>query len=440
MLNNKQIWKISYPILLSLLAQNAINITDTAFLGRAGEIELGASALGGLLYICAYTIAFGFSVGSQILMARRNGEKNYTKIGSIMMQGTIFLLALAITLAITLHFASAPLLDALLTSADIRQATLAFLNIRIFGFLFSFINGLFRAFFVAITRTKALTINAILMATINIILDYCLIFGNAGFPAMGLEGAALASVIAEASSIIFYILYMRATIDTNRYGLNRLNTPNPRLLRQILSVSIFTMLQQFGSMATFFFFFIVVEHIGQRQLAIANIVRSIYIALFIPVNALSTTTNTLVSNAIGAGRPTLVIPIIKRTAQLSLLVMLATTLILTLIPSAPLTLYSNDPTLIAQAIPSVRVIAIAMLFCAAGAVAFNGLSGTGNTRPALYIELITLLFYCIYIYIIGMHLQLPVHICFTSEILYFSLLLLLSTLYLRHGHWRGKTI
>ena len=73
MYTNRQIWNVSYPIFLSLLAQNVINVTDTAFLGRVGEIELGASAMGGLYYICAFTIAFGFSTGSQIIMARRNG-------------------------------------------------------------------------------------------------------------------------------------------------------------------------------------------------------------------------------------------------------------------------------------------------------------------------------------------------------------------------------
>ena len=60
MYTNKQIWSVSYPILLSLLAQNVINVTDTAFLGHVSEVALGASAMGGLFYICVFTIAFGF--------------------------------------------------------------------------------------------------------------------------------------------------------------------------------------------------------------------------------------------------------------------------------------------------------------------------------------------------------------------------------------------
>ena len=96
MYTNKEIWNVSYPIFLGLLAQNIINVTDTAFLGRVGEVELGASAMGGLFYICVFTIAFGFSIGSQILIARRNGEGRYKDVGPVMIQGGTFLLGLAV--------------------------------------------------------------------------------------------------------------------------------------------------------------------------------------------------------------------------------------------------------------------------------------------------------------------------------------------------------
>lgn len=68
----KQIWLIAYPILISLLMEHMINVTDTAFLGHVGEVELGASALAGVLYMAIYMLGFGFSIGVQILIARKN--------------------------------------------------------------------------------------------------------------------------------------------------------------------------------------------------------------------------------------------------------------------------------------------------------------------------------------------------------------------------------
>ena len=63
---SKEILTIAYPILISLVMEQAIGMTDTAFLGRVGEIELGASAIAGVYYIAIFMIGFGFSIGSQI--------------------------------------------------------------------------------------------------------------------------------------------------------------------------------------------------------------------------------------------------------------------------------------------------------------------------------------------------------------------------------------
>ena len=67
---NKQIWMIAYPILISLLMEQMIGMTDTAFLGRVGEVELGASAIAGVFYMVIFMAAFGFSIGAQILISR----------------------------------------------------------------------------------------------------------------------------------------------------------------------------------------------------------------------------------------------------------------------------------------------------------------------------------------------------------------------------------
>ena len=86
----KQIWTITFPILISLIMEQMIGMTDTAFLGRVGEIELGASAIAGVYYLAIFMMAFGFSIGAQILIARRNGEGNYKEIGPIFYQGILF--------------------------------------------------------------------------------------------------------------------------------------------------------------------------------------------------------------------------------------------------------------------------------------------------------------------------------------------------------------
>ena len=440
MYTNKQIWNVSYPIFLSLLAQNVINVTDTAFLGRVGEVELGASAMGGLYYICAFTIAFGFSTGSQIVMARRNGERNYREVGPVMIQGVFFLFALAMVLFMFSRFFASDIMRILVSSDDVLKATDEFLDWRVFGFFFSFVNVMFRALFIGITRTKVLTLNAVIMALTNVVLDYLLIFGHGGFPQMGIKGAAIASVIAEAVSIVFFLVYTRMTVDIKKYALNQIRSFDPGLLKRVLGISIFTMLQYFAAMSTWFMFFVAVERLGQRELAIANIVRSVYIVMLIPVNALSTTTNTFVSNAIGAGHKDQVIPVISKIARLSFCIVGVFVLLVCLMPGSILSIYTNDAELIGSSISSVYVISFAMLLGAVGNVVFSGVTGTGNTRSALWIEGITLVFYALYVYVMGMRLHQPVAVCFTVEALYYTGLLLLSLIYLKKGTWQNKKI
>ena len=402
MYTNKEIWRVTYPIFLGLLAQNVINVTDTAFLGRVGEVALGAAAMGGLLYICVYTIAFGFSVGSQILIARRNGEGNYRAVGPIMWQGTTFSFGMAVCLLILMYFSAAPLIRLLITSDSIYGATYEFFTWRIWGFLFAFVNVMFRGLYIGITRTKVLTMNAVVMALVNVVLDYALVFGELGLPEMGVRGAALASVIAEASSLLFFLLYTYYKVNLKKYGLNRFGQFDLSMVLRILRISCFTMVQYFLAMAIWFVFFMALERLGQRQLAVANIVRSVYVVLLIPVQALSTTANTLVSNLIGAGGSSGVVTLLHKISRMSFLIMVVCVGLCVAFPGSILSVYTNEEALLVESVSALYVVCGAMLIASLANVYFNGISGTGNTQAALVLEVFVQVFYALYIIVVGM--------------------------------------
>ena len=432
MYTNKEIWRVTYPIFLGLLAQNVINVTDTAFLGRVGEVALGAAAMGGLLYICVYTIAFGFSVGSQILIARRNGEGNYRAVGPIMWQGTAFSFGMAVCLLILMYF--------LITSDSIYGATYEFFTWRIWGFLFAFVNVMFRGLYIGITRTKVLTMNAVVMALVNVVLDYALVFGELGLPEMGVRGAALASVIAEASSLLFFLLYTYYKVDLKKYGLNRFGQFDLSMVLRILRISCFTMVQYFLAMAIWFVFFMALERLGQRQLAVANIVRSVYVVLLIPVQALSTTANTLVSNLIGAGGSSGVVTLLHKISRMSFLIMVVCVGLCVAFPGSILSVYTNEEALLVESVSALYVVCGAMLIASLANVYFNGISGTGNTQAALVLEVFVQVFYALYIIVVGMVIQAPVDVCFTTEVIYYVLMLGSSLIYLKKAKWQNKKI
>ena len=86
----KNIWLINFPVMMSILIEQLINITDAIFLGHVGEIELGASALAGIWYLAIYMLGFGFSLGLQVVIARRNGERHYTETGEDVLSRIVF--------------------------------------------------------------------------------------------------------------------------------------------------------------------------------------------------------------------------------------------------------------------------------------------------------------------------------------------------------------
>ena len=429
MYTNKEIWRVTYPIFLGLLAQNVINVTDTAFLGRVGEVALGAAA-----------IAFGFSVGSQILIARRNGEGNYRSVGPIMWQGTAFSFGMAVCLLILMYFSAAPLIRLLITSDSIYGATYEFFTWRIWGFLFAFVNVMFRGLYIGITRTKVLTMNAVVMALVNVVLDYALVFGELGLPEMGVRGAALASVIAEASSLLFFLLYTYYKVDLKKYGLNRFGQFDLSMVLRILRISCFTMVQYFLAMAIWFVFFMALERLGQRQLAVANIVRSVYVVLLIPVQALSTTANTLVSNLIGAGGSSGVVTLLHKISRMSFLIMVVCVGLCVAFPGSILSVYTNEEALLVESVSALYVVCGAMLIASLANVYFNGISGTGNTQAALVLEIFVQVFYALYIIVVGMVIQAPVDVCFTTEVIYYVLMLGSSLIYLKKAKWQNKKI
>ena len=245
MYSRKEIWRISLPILVSLFVQNLINITDTAFMGRVGQVELGASALAGVLYLAFYMVTFGFSTGAQILMARRNGEAKYGTLGPIMGQGILFLEIFSIILIFASLIGTPQMLKVLISSTAVCQAGEDYMQYRIFGLLFTSIGVMFRAFFVAVTRTKVLMMNAVIMTVANVVFNYIFVFGHFGAPEMGIAGAALGSVLAEATAALHFFLYTFFYIDRGKYQLFRFRSGGFGLIREILNVSVWSMILYF---------------------------------------------------------------------------------------------------------------------------------------------------------------------------------------------------
>lgn len=432
----KSIWKISYPIILGLTAQNLMIAIDTAFLGRLGEITLGASAIGGVFYLCLVMLGAGFSIGTQILIGRRNGEGKKHQIGHIFDHAIYFLIALAFLLFLFLTYIAPTFLEWFLKSDQIRNESLVFLSYRRFGFLFGFLVFGFNAFYTGITRTRLLILSTSVMAATNIILDYILIFGHFGLPSMGIAGAALATNIAELVTFGFFLYWSHQNRMLYTCRLFMFHRPNWQQYAPLLKVAVPVMFQYFLSFAAWFVFFMVIEQISETALAASNITRSFYMLLMIPVLGLSSATNSIVSNLIGQGKSAEIIPLIRKVLMIALSITVAIIQLNIFMPAQIARLFTSDPKLVGASIPLLQVTSLAMIAFAFGMILFSGLSGTGKTMVALLIEILSITFYLLSAFILAVMLNASAPVVWFVEVIYFTMLGLGSLIYLKTGKWR----
>lgn len=436
----KQIWQIAWPLLIGMLAENIVGVVDTAFLGHVGELELAASAMAGTFYIILFCVGMGFGVGTQILISRRNGEQNYKPIGAILESSLYFIwLFSAITIALAFAFAE-PILKFIISSESIAEATLQFLNIRVFTLFFSLGCVMMRSFFVGIQFTKYIGIGAFVIAGTNFVLDYILIFGKFGFPKMGLEGAALASVLAEVAGLIYFVIIIIRKIDLKKYDLFRFKKPQLKIVRNTFNLSIYTMLQNLVSLISWFLFFVIVEKTGERNLAVTNIVRSFYILIITPMWAYSSSVSTLVSNAIGAGQRRYVFQIIRRVTLFGIGTALVIFALTACFPVSILKLYTADRSLIEIGLNGMYIVAFANVIYGFTGIAFAAVSATGNTNIAMGIELFAVILYLFTIQFLATRFSERISMVWVTEIVYYVVLGIGSMIYLSTKHWTKKEI
>ena len=436
----KKIWDVSWPLMLGMLAENLVGVVDTAFLGHVGELELAASAIASTFFIILFLVGLGFGTGTQILIARRNGEKNEDKIGGIFENSLYFSWFFSAVVVVLSFLFSKKILGFMLNSEDILNAAIKYLNIRVFSLFFALGCVIMRSFFIGIQLTKYVGIGAFIVAGTNFIFDYLLIFGKFGFSEMGLEGAALACVFAELAGFIYFIRITIKKIDLAKYDLFTFRKPQLKIISQTMSLSIFTMLQNLVSLSSWFLFFVIIEKTGENNLAASNIVRSYYILAVCPVWAYGSTVSTLVSNAIGAKQQRYVFQIIRKVAVFGLITAIITFIPVLVSAKGILSLYTDNTELISMGFKALYVVGIANILSSVAWTVFSAISATGNTMIALFIESVTLICYLASACFFASEFPNRIEIIWCSENIYQIVLGLLSVFYLQTNHWVKKKI
>ncbi|HEX7904719.1 MAG TPA: MATE family efflux transporter [Chitinophagaceae bacterium] len=439
-ISNRQILKIALPISLAILVPQVNFITNNIFLGHYSQQALAAGGLAGVYFLIFAMIGYGLNNGLQTLISRRAGENRADEIGKIFSQGVFISLIIA-SVGILLTSLLAPVIFRLVIHDPVTAGNaIGFMKIRIWGLPFLYVYQMRNALLVGTNNSRYLVIGTLAETVANILFDILLIFGNLGFPEMGLNGAAVASIIAEFTGmfVIFVVIYYKGI--SKRFALFNHFKWDGQYARQIMSVSLPLIFQLAISIISWEFFYVLVEHHGQQALAISQVMRNAFGLVGCFVWAFAATSSSMVSNIIGQGKTEQVYFLIRKIVKISCLFAVTVAVLINIFPGALLSVFGQNKEFIATAIPVVRVVTLAMVFMSFSVVWMNAVTGTGNSRITFLIELITIILYCIYVYVVLETYNLSITYGWISEWLYWLSIFFLSWLYMRSGKWKHKVI
>lgn len=439
-ITNRQILKIALPISLAMLVPQINFVTNNIFLSNLGETILGTAGITGVFYLIFALVGNGLNSGLQGLIARRAGENRPQEIGKLFGQ-SIWLAMFFAASGILITYLFAPyFLTASLDSQAVQTEAIQFLKIRIWGLPLLYLFQMCNAFLVGTNNSRYMKYGFIIGAVLNIFLDYVLINGHLGFPKLGFHGAAVASIIAESIALLVVAGIIFYKKMHTRFGLLTHLAFNKTLASLIFRQSSPLVLQWLISVVAWMLFFILIEHYGPQPLAISNIMRNIFGVFGIFSWAFASTSNAMVSNVIGQGKKDKVESLIKKITALSFAFTFFLCLVINFFPEMFLNIFHSKGGFIGEAIPVIRIVTAGMLSMSIATVWLNAVTGTGNTRVNLLIEIAAIIIYCFYIWVVLDVWKLSLVWAWASELLYWVSLFAFSFLYIRSGKWKGKVI
>ena len=445
MVSFKSILKLSFPIMVGSAVQNIINLTDTFFLGRVENEDLkveylGAIGLAGVFYLLITTIGYSFTKAGQIMIARRVGEDAKSDVGTITHAMGAFALLLSLVMFAFMKFFGASFFSMIVTDKGILKACIEYLDYRSYGVFFSYMGVVVLSLYTGIARTTVIIYNALVMGLANVVLNYGLVFGNLGMPEMGIGGAALASTISEFLAFMVFIIYLFFDKKMHQYAIFKMPQVDIKIITAQIKLSIPMILQTFASLGSWFIFFALIEQLGRNELAISNIIRTVYMLYMIPAWGFSSGINTIVSNLIGKNKLQEVWPAINKTAILCFAVTMVLCVFLLLFPEKILMIGTDKPELLEASKRLIWVLILILSLYSFSIIYFNGLVGTGATKEALYIQVSCVILYIIYVYVVVGYLKSSLEISWLAETIYMSSSMAVSIWYLKSNKWKKLSI
>lgn len=374
--DRRRVLLLASPIVLAMGSQNLVNLIDIMMVSRLGEAALAAVGLGSFVVFTLQALTLGASTGVQILTARLHGAQSTASL-CVPLVNALALAVLALPVASVVLYMVAPFaLRGIHTDALVVAQTTEYAQARIGSLTFVAANFAFRGYFSAQERVRVFLYVMLIMHGANIVLNYLLIFGHLGLPAMGVAGAGWATTLSAAMGTAVYLFLTRHQL---KRVLGRWQEQWKPLLRIALPYGVQQALITLGAAVLLW----IIGQLGTSALAAGTVVINLMLLAILPAIGIGIATASLVSQSIGAGTPLRAASWVQETLKLAALVLVVIGIPLWVVPNGILSLFIADPATLALAEWPLRIVGLGMAFEGVGFVLLHALYSAGRARHAL---------------------------------------------------------
>ena len=440
-----------------------MSVVDVAMVGRLGAAALAATGMGAMLFWGALSLVIGIRTGVQTVASRRLGQKKYNQCGTALHNGLFMATVYGFPVSIAGWWLAKDFIPFFINDIKATSLTIEYSSIIFLGLLFSAYSFVFQGFYTGVEKTKIHMRVSITSNIVNVYLNAGLIYGSEGvklffsenapaftflshlwqwttFPAMGVKGAAIATVVASLWMFVHYGLYLFSKQIKSRFAVLSLSVDGEMMNRQ-LRLAAPQGLQEVFIAAGWSMFYKIVGMIGLIELATTELLFTIMHASFMPALGVGQACSTLVSKYMGENKINKSEASIKESIRLAEYIMGVMGLSFILFPKYYLFIFTDDPEILRMGVFGLRMIGAVQFLDAIGFVLWFALSGAGNTLfPAVVESCLTWGVIVLGSYVFGVVLGLGFKALWLLFPIYMGLFAGIMIWKIRKGDWKNIQI
>ena len=380
----RAILALALPTIGGMMSQNVSNLIDTAMVGALGAPALAGVGFASFLNFLAFAGIAGLASAVQATSARRYGEGKFDETAVPLNGGLLLALLFGVPFA-TLLILGAPWYFPLLNAdPEVVEQGLPYLQLRLLGITAIGMNFAFRGYWNAVNQAHVYMRTLILMCVLNVVLNYCLIFGKFGLPALGTRGAGIGTSISNWAGTLYYFWYALRHQQQSGF-LHRM--PSRAQLLALFRLGLPSSMQQMFFAGGFAVLFWIIGQVGTAELAVANVLVNITLVAVLPAMGFGLAAASLVSHALGRGDAQDAHRWAWDVVKIGAFVFVGLGLPMLVLPELVLSAFVREPELLELGRLPLQLAGFGIALEGIGVILMNALLGAGAAGPVMGIAI-----------------------------------------------------